>query len=91
MTVHGLAVFEWDGGDEAGRRRCSRCDCGLPPTFRSRRAGFGVDPVTVWRWDRALAESGVAGLVPGKRGPRGASKLTHLLPVLPDPVGGTGC
>jgi Helix-turn-helix domain len=31
-------------------------------------AAFGVDPVTVWRWDQALAAGGVAGLVPA-RGP----------------------
>jgi hypothetical protein len=38
-----------------------------------------VDPVTVWRWDQALAAGGVAGLVPSRRGPKGASKLTPQL------------
>ena len=42
-------------------------------------AAFGVDPVTVWRWDQALAAGGVAGLVPLRRGPKGASKLTPQL------------
>ena len=42
-------------------------------------AAFGVDPVTVWRWDQALAAGGVAGLVPARRGPKGASKLTAEL------------
>ena len=42
-------------------------------------AAFGVDPVTVWRWDQALAAGGVAGLVPSRRGPKGASKLTAEL------------
>ena len=42
-------------------------------------AAFGVDPVTVWRWDQALAADGVAGLVPSRRGPKGASKLTPEL------------
>jgi hypothetical protein len=42
-------------------------------------AAFGVDPVTVWRWDQALAAGGVAGLVPARRGPKGASKLTPEL------------
>ena len=37
---------------------------------------FGVDPVTVWRWDQALTEGGVAGLVPARKGPKRASKLT---------------
>jgi len=42
-------------------------------------AAFGVDPVTIWRWDQALACGGVAGLVPSRRGPKGASKLTPPL------------
>ncbi len=37
---------------------------------------FGVDPATIWRWDQAMACGGVAGLVPVRRGPNGASKLT---------------
>ena len=40
---------------------------------------FGVDPATIWRWDQALAADGVAGLVPSRRGPKGASKLTPQL------------
>ena len=40
---------------------------------------FGVDPATIWRWDQALAAGGVAGLVPARRGPKGASKLTPEL------------
>ena len=40
---------------------------------------FGVDPATIWRWDQALACGGVAGLVPVRRGPKGASKLTPAL------------
>ena len=33
----------------------------------------------MWRWDQALAAGGVAGLVPARRGPKGASKLTPQL------------
>ncbi len=40
---------------------------------------FGVDPATIWRWDQAVASGGVAGLVPARRGPKGASKLTPAL------------
>jgi len=40
---------------------------------------FGVDPATIWRWDQVLAADGVAGLVPARRGPKGASKLTPEL------------
>src|SRR6266536_2042192 len=37
---------------------------------------FGVIPVSVWRWAKALAGGGVAGLVPAIKGPQRASKLT---------------
>jgi transposase len=77
VLVHGLATFAWDAGDEAGRRLAA------VQLVRLRAAGqaqvaeaFGVDPVTVWRWDQALAEGGVAALVPARKGPRRASKLT---------------
>jgi Helix-turn-helix domain len=80
VIVHGLATFAWDAGDEAGRRLAA------VQLFRLRAASqgqvaeaFGVDPVTVWRWDQALAADGVAGLVPARRGPKGASKLTPQL------------
>ena len=77
VTVHGLATFAWDAGDEAGGGwpRCSWSGSARPARPGS-RTGFGVDPATVWRWDRALAGGGVAGLVPARRGPKGASKLT---------------
>ena len=54
------------------------CPNGAPRALRQ-AAAFGVDPVTVWRWDQALAAGGVAGLVPARRGPKGASKLTPEL------------
>src|SRR5271166_3551910 len=77
VVVHGLATFAWDAGDEAGRRLAA------VQLVRLRAAGqgqvaeaFGVDPATIWRWDQALAGGGVAGLVPARKGPRRASKLT---------------
>ena len=72
VMVHGLATFAWDAGDEAGRRLAA------VQLFRLRAAsqvqvaeGFGVDPVTVWRWDKALADGGVAGPGPGRAGAEG--------------------
>ena len=62
----------------AGWRRCSWSGCG-PPAQGQVAEAFGVDPVTIWRWDQALAAGGVAGLVPARRGPKGASKLTPQL------------
>jgi transposase-like protein len=80
VLVHGLATFAWDAGDEAGRRLAAVQLVRLRAVSQARAAAaFGVDPVTVWRWDQALAAGGVAGLVPARRGPKGASKLTPQL------------
>jgi transposase len=80
VWVHGLATFAWDGGDEAGQRLAAVQLVALrAATQRQVAAAFGTDPVTVWRWDRALRENGVAGLVPARKGPRGAWKLTAEL------------
>jgi transposase len=80
VSVHGLATFAWDAGDEAGRRLAAVQLVRLRAVSQVQAAAaFGVDPVTVWRWDQALASGGVAGLVPSRRGPKGASKLTAEL------------
>ncbi len=77
VVVHGLATFAWDAGDEAGRRLAAVQLVRLRAASQAQVAeAFGVDPVTVWRWDQALAGGGVAGLVPARKGPRRASKLT---------------
>src|SRR4249920_2093198 len=78
--VHGLAAFAWDGGDEAARRLAA-VQLGRLGAAAQRQvaAAFGTDPVTVWRWDRALREGGVAGLVPARKGPKGPSKLSPEL------------
>ena len=80
VTVHGLATFAWDAGDEAGRRLAAVQLVRLRAASQGQVAGaFGVDPATIWRWDQALAADGVAGLVPARRGPKRASKLTPQL------------
>jgi transposase len=80
VSVHGLATFAWDAGDEASRRLAAVQLVRLRAVSQVQAAAaFGVDPVTVWRWDQALAAGGVAGLVPSRRGPKGASKLTAEL------------
>jgi transposase len=77
VAVHGLATFAWDGGDEAGRRLAAVQLVRLRAASQGQVAeAFGVDPATIWRWDQAVASGGVAGLVPARRGPKGASKLT---------------
>jgi transposase-like protein len=77
MWVHGLATFAWDAGDEAGRRLAAVQLHKLRAATQAQVAeAFGVIPVSVWRWEKALADGGVAGLVPDRKGPRRASKLT---------------
>ena len=80
VIVHGLATFAWDAGDEAGRRLAAVQLVRLRAASQGQvAAAFGVDPATIWRWDQVLAADGVAGLVPARRGPKGASKLTPEL------------
>jgi transposase-like protein len=80
VTVHGLATFGWDAGDEAGRRLAAVQLVRLRAASQGQvAAAFGVDPGTIWRWGQALDAGGVAGLVPARRGPKGASKLTPQL------------
>jgi len=77
MWVHGLATFAWDAGDEAGRRLAAVQLWKLKAATQAQVAeAFGVIPVSVWRWEKALAAGGIAGLVPDRKGPRRASKLT---------------
>lgn len=77
VWVHGLATFAWDAGDEAARRLAAVQLVQLKAATQVQVArAFGVIPVSVWRWGRALAGGGVAGLVPAARGPQRASKLT---------------
>jgi transposase len=80
VAVHGLAASAWDAGDEAGRRLAAVQLVRLRAASQGQVAeAFGVDPATIWRWDQALASGGVAGVVPARRGPKGASKLTPAL------------
>src|ERR1700751_6048866 len=77
VSVHGPAVFAWDAGDEAGRRLAAVQLVRLRAVSQAQAAAaFGVDPVTVWRWDQALAAGGVAGLGPWRRGPKGGPEGT---------------
>ncbi len=77
VFLHGMLVFAWDSGDEAGRRLAA---VQLVRVKAARvvqvAAAFGVDPDTVFRWAKSAREDGVAGLVPAKTGPKGPTKLT---------------
>src|SRR5258708_26050400 len=83
VSVHGLATFAWDAGDEAGRRLAAVQLVRLRAVSQAQAAAaFGVDPVTVWRWGQALAAGGGAGPVPAA-GARGGLRTDP-------PAGGAG-
>jgi Winged helix-turn helix len=80
VWVHGMATFCWDTGDQAGRRLAAVQLTELKAATQQQvAAAFGTDPVTVWRWADAYRKSGLAGLLPARRGPKGPSKLTPEL------------
>ena len=80
VWVHGLMTFCWADGDEAGRRLAAVQLAELKAATQQQVAGaFGIGVVTLWRWLDGYRRDGLAGLVAGKRGPRGPSKLTPEL------------
>jgi hypothetical protein len=77
VFVCGLVTFSFAAGDELGRRLAAvQLVTTKIATAVAVAAAFQVGVVTLWRWTAAFADTGVAGLVPGKRGPRGSTKLT---------------
>jgi hypothetical protein len=77
VWVHGMATFWWAAGDWAGRKLAAVQLAELTGAEKQDiAAAFGTDAATFWRWRKAYAEQGLAGLLPGKRGPKGPSKLT---------------
>jgi hypothetical protein len=80
VWVHGMATFCWEASDEASRRLAAVQLTELKAaTQKQVAAGFGTDAVTVWRWADAYRRDGLAGLLPGRKGPKGPSKLTPEL------------
>jgi hypothetical protein len=77
VYVNGLATFCFDADDEVGRRLAAvqlvETEIARPSQVAS---GFAVTRNTLWRWRCGFAAEGVAGLVPGHRGPVGPFKLT---------------
>ena len=78
VSVHGLATLPGMPGMRlnAGWPRCNWSGCAR--SAGSGRGGVRVDPVTVWRWDQALAADGVAGWCRpggGRRGPRSSPRI----------------
>ena len=77
VYVCGLVTFSFAPGDELGRRlAAAQLVTTKIATAAAVAAAFRVGAVTLWRWTAAFEDTGVAGLVAGKRGPRAPSKLT---------------
>jgi len=77
VYIHGNLTYTWSSDDQALRRLTAVQLVEMQiAKVNDVATAFGVDAATVWRWRRGFAGSGVLGLVPDKRGPRRASKLT---------------
>ena len=77
VFVHGHLAFAWDVGDTAGRRFAAVSLMRIKAATQVQvAAAFGTSPLTLWRWAQALSAAGVSALVPHRKGPRRASKLT---------------
>jgi transposase len=77
VFLRGELVFAWDAGDEPARQLAAVQLVRIEAASRADVAeAFGVNRLTVLRWDQAVRERGVAGLIQAKRGPKGPSKLT---------------
>src|SRR5450830_1678429 len=80
VFIHGNLTYAWSGEDQALRRLTAVQLVELQVAKVGEVAdAFGVDTATLWRWRREFADAGVGGLVPDKRGPKGASKLTDIM------------
>src|SRR5450631_2100555 len=76
VFLRGELVYAWDVGDVALRRLAAvRLVAIKAARVADVAAAFGIDAGTLWRWGQQLSATGVAGLVPDKRGPKGPSRL----------------
>ena len=77
VWLWGVLWWQWQVGDEAGRRLAAVQLAKVKVASRTEIASaFATTTVTLWRWEQSYDERGVAGLVPAKPGPKGAWKLT---------------
>ena len=80
VYVRGELVFAWDAGDGTGRRVAATQLARIKAaTGVAIAQGFGITRETLRRWMRDLEAEGTGGLVAGKRGPKGPSKLTSAM------------
>ena len=77
VFLRGELVYAWSAGDVALRRLAAvRLVAIKAARVADVAAAFEIDAGTLWRWGQQLSATGVAGLVPDKRGTKGTSRLT---------------
>ncbi|WP_449372016.1 putative transposase [Arthrobacter psychrolactophilus] len=80
VFLHGQASFSWDAGDEAGRRWAAVRLAAMKAAGVGEIATvFDVTPSTVWLWKQLLADGGIIALVPEKKRPKKASRLSNTV------------
>ena len=77
VFLRGELVYAWSAGDVPLRRLAAvQLVANKAARVGDVATAFGVDNGTLWRWGQQLSATGVGGLVPDKRGPKGAHRLT---------------
>jgi hypothetical protein len=77
VFLRGELVYAWSAHDVPLRRLAAvQLVANKAARVGDVAAAFGVDAATLWRWGQHLSATGVSGLVPDKRGPKGPSRLS---------------
>jgi transposase len=77
VFLRGELVYAWSADDVPLRRLAAvQLVANKAARVGDVAAAFGVDAGTLWRWGQHLSATGVSGLVPDKRGPKGPSRLS---------------
>ena len=76
VAIWGMVSWFWPAGDVVGRRLAAVSLVETGAASAVEVAGFGVTPESLRRWRRAWETGGAEALTPGRRGPRGPSKVT---------------
>jgi transposase len=77
VFLRGELVYAWSADDVPLRRLAAvQLVANKAARVGDVAAAFGVDNGTLWRWGQQLSATGVGGLVPDKRGPKGPSRLS---------------
>jgi hypothetical protein len=77
VFLRGELVYAWSAGDVPLRRLAAvQLVANKAARVGDVATAFGVDNGTLWRWGQQLSATGVGGLVPDKRGPKGPSRLS---------------